>query len=107
MAKNQSRVAQEAMEAERQAAQLQRQINKLSSQINNPEKHFVSKSDERAQSAVEKFWRYFTTNRGAVVERRKATRREMRAQRNRAIFWAVVAFIATVVLCARVLRMIF
>ncbi len=107
MAKNQSRVAQEAREAGQRAAQLQRQIKKLSSQINNPEKHFVPKSDEGARSAVEKFWRYFTANRGAVVGRRKATRGEMRAQRNRAIFWAVVAFIATVVVCARVLRMIF
>src|SRR5688572_27820296 len=101
MAKPRSRVEEEALETERRAQDVQRQIRQLSDQIANPKKHLADKAaakkkDERTQSTIEQFRRFFSIDQATArggAERRKATRMEMRVQRNRALFWAVVALI--------------
>jgi hypothetical protein len=89
MDKNRSRVAQEAKDAERRADEVEKKIHKLSEQIADPERHF-SRKDDRTQSAVERFRRYFTVDR-SIHLKRKPTRSEMRAQRTRAIVWVLIA----------------
>jgi hypothetical protein len=106
MDKNQSRVAQEAKEAERRSAEVQKKIHHLSEQIANPEKHFSRKND-RTQSAVERFRRYFTLDQATHIEKRKPTRAEMRVQRNRAIAWVMIAFILLFFVFLRICKMVF
>jgi len=108
MGKPRSRVAEEARQAQQKSAELQRRIRNLSDKLSNPDKHFTPPpvADERSSSNVDRFRRYFSLDRvGAPVEKRKPTRSEMRAQRNRAIVWIMVAFVALMWLsgkgCAR------
>ncbi len=105
MGKPRSRVAEEALEAQQKAAELQKKIRHLSKQIAAPEKHFAPKPDERTQSNAERFRRYFSLDRVGVVEKRKPTRAEMRAQRNRAIVWIMLAFVALIWIIGRLSRM--
>jgi len=91
MAKKPSRVAQQAREAKNQAAEVEKQIRRLSTQIAQPKKYLVSHPDIRTQSTLERFRRYFNLDAGVAVPKRKPTRVEMRAQRNRAIAWTMVA----------------
>ena len=97
MGKPSSRVAQEVREAEQRVKEVQRKIKQLSVQVENPQKYFMSKTDEKTQSAIVRFRRYFMLDRiSSQNEKRKPTRAEMRAQRHRAIFWSILAFIALV-----------
>jgi hypothetical protein len=105
MGKQRSRVAQEAREAQQRAADVQRKIKELNEQISNPQKHFLPKADERTQSTVERFRRYFTVDRAAAIQR-KPTRSEMRAQKNRAIFWAALAFIIIIYVSMKLLKLL-
>lgn len=105
MAKQRSRVAQEAREAQQRAADVQRKIKELNEQISNPQKHFIPKSDERTQSTVEKFRRYFTMDRATAIHR-KPTRAEVRNHRNIAIFWAVLAFIVIIYVFMMLLKLL-
>lgn len=94
MASRDSRVAQEAREAQQRAQEVQRKIKDLSTQIANPQKYFTPKPDERSQSTVERFRRYFALIRPeSRAETRKPTRAEKRAQRNTTIVLAILAFI--------------
>jgi hypothetical protein len=88
-----SRVAQQAREAKQQAAALEKKIRQLSTEIANPQKYLNPPTDDRSQSAMDRFRRYFRLDQVSNVERRKPTRMELRAYRNRAIFWTVLAFI--------------
>jgi hypothetical protein len=92
MSKDRSRVAQEAREAQQRAAEVQKKIRDLSTQLSDPQKHFAPKPNEKTQSTVERFRRYFNLDATSDrIEKRKATRAEMRAQRNQAIVWTLVA----------------
>ena len=89
-----SRVAREAREVEKRAQELHRKIKQLSTQIASPQKYFGKKSDRLTQSTVERFYRYFAWNRASLkIKKRKPTRAETRAQRNRAIIWSILASI--------------
>jgi hypothetical protein len=103
MDKNPSRVAQEAKEAARRSAEVEKKIDKLSDQLANPDKHF-SRRDERTQSAVERFRRYFSVDH--TKERRKPTRSEMRAQRTRALVWACIAIFLLFVVGRRIIMLL-
>lgn len=94
MGKPRSRVEQEAREARQKAVEVERKIKELSSQILNPEKYFKPRADERTQTTVEKFRRYFVAVRGVSPKKRKATRVEMRAERTRAVVWMLIAVMA-------------
>lgn len=96
MSRKPSRVAQQAREVKNQAAELEKKIRRLSTEISNPQKFLTPQTDERSQSAVDRFRRYFRLDQVGAVERRKPTRTEMRAYRNRAIFWTVLAFIVLI-----------
>ena len=107
MGKPPSRVAQEAQEVGQRAAQVQKEIRELKTQLLNPQKHFGKRSDERTESAIQRFRRYFTVYRTSATERRKPTRAEARAQRARAIFWATVAFVCGIIVVNLIWRHFF
>ena len=100
MGKPRTRVAEEAKEAQQKSAELQRRIRQLSDKLSDPDKHFAPAPPPAAgpsQTNVDRFRRYFSLDRvGAPVEKRKPTRAEMRAQRNRTIVWIMVAFVALI-----------
>lgn len=93
MRKPRSRLEKEAFETQKKAVEVDRKIKELSTQISNPDKYFRKKSDERTQSTVERFHKYFTQQSVTVVEKRKPTRKELRAERNRAVLWALIALL--------------
>lgn len=102
--KKSSKVAQEARDTESRAAEVKKKISELSEQLSNPEKHFTKKH-EPSQSSVERFRRYFSVDRG-VINKRKATRAEMRAQKTRAIVWLCIAFFLLFVVANMVINAI-
>jgi len=91
MTKKISRVEQQAREAKAQVADIEKKIRQLSTQISKPQKYLVAKPDARTRSTLERFRTYFKLDAASAVVRRKPTRIELRAQRNRAIAWAMVA----------------
>ena len=102
MGKPRTRVAQQAAEARQRSAEVQQKIKMLSTQISNPQKYFGPPPDSRTRSAAELFRRYFMVGGGVSVHRRKPTRAELRAQRTRAIIWAMSALILLMWVCGRV-----
>lgn len=97
MSKERSRVAQEAQEAQKRSDEVQKKIKELSTKISNPEKYFAPKPDERTQSTVERFRKYFALDKPVThIESRKATRSEMRTQRNRALAWCILAILCII-----------
>ncbi len=107
MRKRDSRVAQEAREAQQRAQAVDRKIKELSTHIANPQKYFTPKLDERTQSTVERFRRYFFLDKVVSrVEKRKPTRAEMRAHRSRAVTWAILAFIFMMLVLGKLFNML-
>ena len=107
MRKHRSRVAEEAKEAQQKSAEVEQKIRELSDQISNPKKYFGEpKADDRTKSTVERFRRYFVVDEGTHIEKRKPTRAELRAERNRAIFWAVVAIFLLILILGNLRRFI-
>ena len=105
MGKRDSRVAQEAREAQQRAQEVQRRIKELSTHIANPQKYFTPKPDERTRSTVERFRRYFALDKlTSRVEKRKPTRAEMRAMRGRAVTWAILAIILGMLVLGQLLN---
>ncbi len=103
--KHSSRIEEEAQEVKKKSAEIEQKIKQLSAQISNPKKYFGdSKDDKRAQSTVEHFRRYFMLDQSMPVEKRKPTRAELRAERIRAIFWAVVAFFLLILIIGNLRR---
>lgn len=97
MSKERSQVAKEAQEAQKRSEEVQKQIKELSTKIKNPEKYFTPKQNEPTQSTVERFRKYFALDAPVVhMESRKATRSEMRVQRNRALAWCILAILCII-----------
>lgn len=91
-----TKVELEAQEVKQRSAEVEKKMRQLATQISNPEKYFKPK-DERSQSAVERFRRYFTFEHSKSIEKkRKPTRAEVRIQRNRTIAWMLLAFICLI-----------
>ncbi len=106
MRKRDSRVAQEAREAQQRAQEVQRKIKQLSTHIANPQKYFTPKPDERTRSTVERFRRYFALDRiTPAVEKRKPTRAEMRSHRSWAITYSIIAFIVLMYVLGQIFKM--
>lgn len=91
MAKQRTRVAQQAQEAREKSAEVQQKIKKLSVQLSDPDKYFTKKPDERSRSTLELLRRYLSANRSAPTEKRKPTRKELRIQRTRTITLIMLA----------------
>jgi hypothetical protein len=105
MGRSRSRVSKEVRSVEKRTADIEKQIRALSDQISHPSKHFSPQPDPRSQSHVERFRRYFKLDTtGQPTVKRKPTRNEMRIQRNRAIFWAMLALIALIWVVGRIWR---